>query len=928
MTAGPSGHGIGMLRADDLIVIGVHWSGFTVGGTAAAPALIAGPSASLTIVLPPQHVGEQTSALGSAPPASGWRGVVSAPSQLQFDVDEHAVIPLTVAGILAAIDDNSLVPQQSSIELPWRLVIAPRGRVSGTVSCRTTESGTGNPTALWRMRALDPASPRDTRADADLECVVVDRTTANTADPFPLPLDAASRDRLFLETSGDAHPQPARVRRLQFSTLGGTLDADGTWPNFEWTHRTVLGRDMTVRTLTRGVLYPLGHRAVFATFSHRVFDPSAGDTAVLRTIRLLTVVEPIRQPPADGPARRGFPFGDVEITRTVFVGLDDPVWFTSQLPPHGTVRTHFWPTVNSTRTLFPTKCATRTGEVTFSVPLLFVADLAPNIPTLTNPTVARDVHDTYQPAATQVAITPTILDLAGTASGNPGDTQEVHAVTVTGVDLRDLDLSDGYRPKLAQLVIGLPALRMLLGTDASPMVSYADDYVRDGTGDVLLKLAATQTIDFSANANRSGGLLTPTFTATAISRRWGPVNALALPDAEGKIDVRALFPSTAGLLGVPLRELVTNLTKPPQIVPVPGSDPPRVQLAWPDIDLGHDFGPFTPNGGTAKLQLAVVTGPVPQEPVPAAATTDGTSCSITNFALQFPSAAAKIVSVSFDAMEFVQAPGKSPQVTVSGVSAAFFGDLQLIEDLAHNLALTGAREFVDVTPTGVAVRYALAIPTPPPVGGFLIRNLSLSFGIVVPFGGEPVSMVLAFASRANPFQVSVLMFGGGGYLEMTLDRNGVTRFEAALEFGALMAVNFGIARGEMHVLGGVRFVKQRDGLVTITGYLRIGGCVQVLGLVTVSIELSLSLSYNPDTNALIGRAVLVLEIDLTLWSDKIEIDSGNWVLPGSGRAGFGELTACDVVGDRDELYARWQQYRAAFAPTSGSATSLAGQAAR
>ncbi len=51
---------------------------------------------------------------------------------------------------------------------------------------------------------------------------------------------------------------------------------------------------------------------------------------------------------------------------------------------------------------------------------------------------------------------------------------------------------------------------------------------------------------------------------------------------------------------------------------------------------------------------------------------------------------------------------------------------------------------------------------------------------------------------------------------------------------------------------------------------------------SVSVELCIALAYQPATNALVGRATLVLEIDLTLWSDSVELDSGAWVLAGGG----------------------------------------------
>jgi hypothetical protein len=40
-----------------------------------------------------------------------------------------------------------------------------------------------------------------------------------------------------------------------------------------------------------------------------------------------------------------------------------------------------------------------------------------------------------------------------------------------------------------------------------------------------------------------------------------------------------------------------------------------------------------------------------------------------------------------------------------------------------------------------------------------------------------------------------------------------------------------------------------------------------------------------DTNRLVGRAKIVVEIDITLYSDSIELDSGDWVIAGGASSG-------------------------------------------
>jgi hypothetical protein len=214
-----------------------------------------------------------------------------------------------------------------------------------------------------------------------------------------------------------------------------------------------------------------------------------------------------------------------------------------------------------------------------------------------------------------------------------------------------------------------------------------------------------------------------------------------------------------------------------------------------------------------------------------------------------------------------------------------------------------------------------------PAVAFVLRGVVFSAGITVPLDGRAPSVSLGFGRREEPFALTVLMFGGGGYVEVDLNHLGLQRLEAALEFGALVELDFVVARAEVHALGGVRYVLAPDRSVSLSGYLRIGGCLDILGLISVSIELCVNLSYRSDTKALVGRAKLVIDIDLTLWSQSVELDSGEWVLTG-GRASdvptaredvlFGRFVADVDVPDAQAL-ARWKTYRAAFAapPATG-----------
>ncbi len=297
-----------LVRADDLVVLGVRWSGFILSGTGQLAILTAGPQARLVITFPPQHIAEETfsSSLPLPPPvpdgAGGtvpvWRGQLSGSSQLAFGVAAGTEIPLSSEGVLAAVINNPVLtaagvpgPDDTAIELPWRLVIAPQTRSpGGAVVCQhPTQPVSGAFVGLWRTRLVDSAAAADaTQRDANLALTVVEPAMAQRPDPpfganHTIPLAQADRERLVDETRA----QPAQVTRLELSTLGGTLDTATKFADFEWEHNAELGRDMYVRTQAQGAMYPLGNRAELLTVSQRIYDPSAEGAAVLRTVTVL-----------------------------------------------------------------------------------------------------------------------------------------------------------------------------------------------------------------------------------------------------------------------------------------------------------------------------------------------------------------------------------------------------------------------------------------------------------------------------------------------------------------------------------------------------------------------------------------------------------------------------------------------------------------
>ncbi|HYN19179.1 MAG TPA: hypothetical protein VEY96_13980, partial [Actinomycetes bacterium] len=339
---------------------------------------------------------------------------------------------------------------------------------------------------------------------------------------------------------------------------------------------------------------------------------------------------------------------------------------------------------------------------------------------------------------------------------------------------------------------------------------------------------------------------------------------------QGDLDPAKFLGDAANLMGFKLADLVdgSRVDGTPQILSdaQPGQ-PPKVTMLWRDVPLKSESGLLV-TSDASKLTVDVTLAPNSQKVV-------GT---VKEIALVFPDRdeEKKLLEVHVRTVEFTQEGGGAPRLDVDGVTVKFFGFLKLLEKLQDAVKLDNAPA-IEASDRGVTATFDLPVPDVT-TGGFQLTGLTFHSVIDVPFDPRPVSIELAFASREDPFNVSILGLGGGGYVDIALDSSGLKRLEIALEFGASLEVNFFVATGEVHAMGGIR-VAHENGL-ELAGYLRFGGMVEVLGLVSVSIELVVTLEYVDSSNAMIGRATLVLEVDLLLFSDSVELDSGPWVLAG------------------------------------------------
>ena len=94
--------------------------------------------------------------------------------------------------------------------------------------------------------------------------------------------------------------------------------------------------------------------------------------------------------------------------------------------------------------------------------------------------------------------------------------------------------------------------------------------------------------------------------------------------------------------------------------------------------------------------------------------------------------------------------------------------------------------------------------------------------------------------------------------------------EASFEFGASVSIDLGVASGGVHVMAGIYFRMERDA-ASLTGYFRLGGHVDVLALITASLELYLELRYKFQTGKCVGKAQLTIEISVFIFSGSVTV---------------------------------------------------------
>jgi hypothetical protein len=413
-------------------------------------------------------------------------------------------------------------------------------------------------------------------------------------------------------------------------------------------------------------------------------------------------------------------------------------------------------------------------------------------------------------------------------------------------------LAGGSLDRIQKLVADMERLRTLLDGLSAPQVgnlkALLDQLVDPSTGSIAALFKGGDSATVWSHIQLVQGALASLPAGIAGSSLGAGPRAVLTEAAE------SLGTSIAGLgAGLELIEAFANGDVLPEEVSARFEWRPELQ-PWPSG--GSPI--FAPREGPPYRNLLLS--------VEASGEALTVTCSLDQFDIDL-----EVLVLEFERVQFRSRAGQKPEIDVKFTKFAFAGPLSFIETLRQVIPLDGFSDppEVSVTAEGITAGFSMGLPNIA-FGVFSLENLSLGAGFTIPFVGPPMSTWFRFCERENPSRLTVMMFGGGFFFGVTVDAKGLQVAEGAIEFGAAISVNFGVASGSVSAMAGLYFKIESDN-VTLAGYFRLRGEVEALGIVSVSIELYLEMKYESGSGKCVGTATISIDIEVALFSTTIKI---------------------------------------------------------
>ena len=491
------------------------------------------------------------------------------------------------------------------------------------------------------------------------------------------------------------------------------------------------------------------------------------------------------------------------------------------------------------------------------------------------------------------------------------------------------ELQEGFCQPSGKSTSSNPSYQRLTGRTVLTPVSLVDDR---NEGAVFAQVTNPTEISFAGFADKTGGLASPNFQFTGLSKATGTVagNLQKFMQANARADdffsvANLPEPTLFGVFKLselldfgPAKSSAYDLNQPLNL-----REPkvPNLQ-SWEDANdwitsyvvqpgLKNQANAFVSFQKRNNARFAILTEIRSSKHDPQATPRFTTDASVQGFNVGVVQIKGPeyLISIRFEEVRFQVHAGKKADVSVEMQDdpIGFGGPLSFINAFTSLIDPKGFYDppYVDVSLAGVRCGYTLALPNLQ-LGAFTLSHLGLAAEVNLPFSGAPMTVGFRFCERHQPFTLTISCLGGGGFFGFELDLGGLRQIEAALEFGAAVSMNFGVASGAVSVMAGIYFKMEfldSQNSTQLTGYVRINGAVSVLGLITASIELYMALNYMIDSGKAIGEASLKIKVEVMFFSKTVTIRAQRTF------AGSGDDPNFQMAITQDD----WLDYCSAFA---------------
>ena len=757
-----------------------------------------------------------------------------------------------------------------------------------------------------------------------------------------------------------------------------------------WHHVATSGRDHYVKIVRRGYLFPLGHRAVNVIVVERLLasDPANPDQwsdAVLQSQTYVKVTQPLKTYPAPGQPFSGhsWPFSSVELKTLITPPLQQPL---PAFPAAGNSDAQAAEMLDASDNpvMWSMVATDEAGHaIHLILPLIFVYGgddrvyignefdpaymqtiaaayntLDPSMrqwttggePMMFAPEAGAPVGSTTHPVL-QITLEAATSDADPTASGPPPSPPSVAQLTE--------DDQPSFYPVLGQARVRLPAADLLSGTTFGDSqgegvgVEYYPPYVMGGLpnaknpGTVYAALTestgSTPTPPvLSFPTDKVGGISAPNIALTGLSAVAGLVagdlptyatKGAQIPSEYFKplpTQMGTQFPLLFG--GLSLANILESFEDAPFNMPLVVNqldETTGVRTIHYSMTASLQNWPstspvFQPNaGGSMTLDALIMIAPN-QSP------TYKVKGSIDPFLIDIIGTSSELsfITIPIKSASFTSLSGSKADVTVAVGSIEFQGPLTFLNALEEFLGAFGQGFQVSVTPTEIKAGFSFTLPTIE-VGVVSISNFGLSTSLEIPFLNAPALATFSFASQAHQFLVTVDMFGGGGYVTLVLGLTSVQTVSISIQFEGNFALDIYVASGSLSVAAGVSYLYQKGKGVTLVGFVHITGEVEVLGIISVTAELDMELTFveGPTSSSISGTASLTISVHIIFFTVSVGFtitkqfsgSTNNGVMQQAGMRSLGRGTKGDdsvtsptfasIIPDQ----ATWSTYCSSFA---------------